>query len=70
MTMTRHWKMPDFSKKNVNTCLEYEDAWIFRNSNKKPGAYNPCEPRDGSSFHHEYPQASSYVEDCMRVSFL
>ena len=30
-----------FFEKNVNTCLEYEDAWVFRNSRKKPGAYNP-----------------------------
>ena len=25
----------------MNICLEYEDAWIFRNSRKKLGAYNP-----------------------------
>ena len=30
-----------FFEKNVNVCVEYEDAWMFRNSKKKPGPYNP-----------------------------
>lgn len=30
-----------FFEKNVNICLEYENAWMFKNSNKKPGPYNP-----------------------------
>ena len=30
-----------FFEKNVNVCTEYEDAWIFSNSRKKPGPCNP-----------------------------
>lgn len=30
-----------FFEKNVNVCIEYEDAWLFRNSKKRPGPYNP-----------------------------
>lgn len=30
-----------FFEKNVNICVEYEDAWMFKNSKKKPGPYNP-----------------------------
>ncbi|MBO7662652.1 MAG: hypothetical protein J6U01_04730 [Clostridia bacterium] len=30
-----------FFEKNVNVCLEYDDAWIFKNSKKRPGLYNP-----------------------------
>ena len=31
-----------FFEKNVDTCTEFTDAWLFRNSRKKkPGPYNP-----------------------------
>ena len=30
-----------FFEKNVDTCTEFADAWLFQNSRKKHGAYNP-----------------------------
>ena len=30
-----------FFEKNVNLCVEYTDAWVFRNGKKRPGVYNP-----------------------------
>lgn len=30
-----------FFEKNVNMCTEFEDAWLFQNTRKKHGAYNP-----------------------------
>ncbi len=30
-----------FFEKNVNICVEYKDAWMFKNGKKKPGPYNP-----------------------------
>mgnify|MGYP007070311048 CR=1 FL=1 len=31
-----------FFEKNVDTCTEFTDAWLFRNSRKKkPSPYNP-----------------------------
>ena len=30
-----------FFEKNVDMCTEFEDAWLFQNSRKKHGAYNP-----------------------------
>ena len=30
-----------FFEKNVNQCQEYEDAWIFQNTKKRWGTYNP-----------------------------
>lgn len=30
-----------FFEKNINMCTEFEDAWLFQNTKKKYGAYNP-----------------------------
>ena len=30
-----------FFEKNVDTCTEFADAWLFQNSRKKHSAYNP-----------------------------
>ena len=30
-----------FFEKNINLCTEFKDAWLFQNTRKKHGAYNP-----------------------------
>ena len=39
-----------FFEKNVNLCTEFEDAWLFQNTRKKYGPYNPVViMKDGNS---------------------
>ena len=52
-----------FFEKNVDTCTEYEDAWIFRNSKKRPGNYNPVivMKRDGDACPVEVYKVTGYI---------
>ena len=52
-----------FFEKNVNKCTEFDDAWLFQNSRKKYGAYNPIViTKDGESMPAEIYRRGKFIK--------
>ncbi|MBQ8161242.1 MAG: hypothetical protein IJ083_10875 [Clostridia bacterium] len=48
--------------KHFNVCDEYEDAYVFRNTRKRPGDYNPVVlTKDGDAKPFEFYKPTKFI---------